>query len=333
MTFKKLFKESVKMGKRVERSQKRRARELANYEKEMDKAQQLSEIRTLVEKYDAYIYFLKNSHKDCNDAIDWQEVINDEIPNEPVYENTNEKIVSQKIANFKPSLLNKLFNTTHKQIERLEKDLQNAIQKDQIRYRNLIDEYNEMLSETNKLNNIARGIINKDIELYRQAIDYFNPFIDISDLGGNLDFSLSVNSATISIHIHGHDIIPTYILQTTSTGKLSKKALPKSRFIELYQDYVCSVCLKVVRETFALLSPIDTIIINAIADILNTTNGVNEPHPVLSFIVSRNQLSNINFDYIDPSDCVTGFKHTMKFNKTNGFSKITPLSNATLNDF
>ena len=97
--------------------------------------------------------------------------------------------------------------------------------------------------------------------------------------------------------------------------------MPKTRFSELYQDYVCSVVLRVGREIFALL-PVEYVRISAIANMLNTQIGLMEEKPILSVIIKPETLNKINFHTVDPSDCMRNFVHSMKFKKTSGFEAV-----------
>lgn len=112
-------------------------------------------------------------------------------------------------------------------------------------------------------------------------------------------------------------------------GKLSIKPIPKGKFYEIYQDYVCSSVLRVAREFYALL-PADMLIITAMTDLLNTKTGHIEEQPILSAVIPRKTLKNLNFETLDPSDSMGNFVHQMNFKKTKGFSAIEPITPESL---
>ena len=93
----------------------------------------------------------------------------------------------------------------------------------------------------------------------------------------------------------------------------AKRSMSKSEYNLLLQDYVCSVCIRVARDMFALL-PIRNTIVHTVLD----------GKTILSVNFDRQNLSKVKFGYIDPSDTLKQFKYNMDFNETNGF---TPVSN------
>jgi hypothetical protein len=131
---------------------------------------------------------------------------------------------------------------------------------------------------------------------------------------------------------HGRQAIPAEQKLLTASGKVSVKAIPKSRFVEIYQDYICSCVLRVARELFALL-PIETLLISSSAETLDTTTGQTVERPFLSVVISRNIINSINFDMIDPSDSIMSMPHRGDLRtsrKTGDFENITPLTVADL---
>ena len=105
--------------------------------------------------------------------------------------------------------------------------------------------------------------------------------------------------------------------------------MPKSRFYELYQDYVCGCVLRVARELFALL-PIEMVIVTAVGNLLNTQTGHLEEQPILSVAIPRKTLVELNFGALDPSDSMNKFVHQMDFKKTKGFSAVESIKPSDL---
>lgn len=105
------------------------------------------------------------------------------------------------------------------------------------------------------------------------------------------------------------------------SGKLSVKDMPKTKYFQLYQDYVCGSAIRLARELFALL-PTDMVIVNVLGEVLNTKTGHLEESPILSVAIPRETLQKLNFDMLDPSDSMENFVHNMKFMKTKGFNPV-----------
>ena len=95
--------------------------------------------------------------------------------------------------------------------------------------------------------------------------------------------------------------------------------MPKSRFFELYQDYVCGAALRVGRELLALL-PVDMVLAHGTSEVLNSVTGHIEEATILSVAMPRATMDRLNLSALDPSDSMTNFVHHMDFKKTKGFA-------------
>ncbi len=307
--------------RRMEREQQRQAREAAKRFKEQQKLQEIENAQQAVSDWKSYVETIQSVHKNCTDPIDWKQIEETEKPAEPILETKNEVVAKNKLDSFKPSFLDKVFGSTQKKINQLSQQVELAQQKDQkefdIAYKNYLDELNNW----NELKEISAGIKKKEPESYKKALQYFDPFSDIGELGTKISFNFEDNHIDIDLHVNSLDVIPDYELRQTSTGKLSKKNMPKTRYNELYQDHICSASMRIAREVFAYL-PINYARINAMTKIVNTKTGHLEEQPILSVIFSPQTIKSLNLETIDPSDSMQNFVHNMNFNKTKGFSVI-----------
>ena len=169
------------------------------------------------------------------------------------------------------------------------------------------------------------------MDAYTDAIGHADPFSELNQFGSKIDFKVNTNSQVeVTLNVNGEDIVPSEIKTLLQSGKLSVKKMTKSRFYELYQDYVCSSALRIARELFALL-PIETANVTAVGKLLNTKTGYMEEQPILSITIPRETLSRLNFDLLDPSDSMDNFLHKMKFSKTKGFQPIERILHSNLN--
>ncbi len=305
-----------------DRDRKRRVKEAAKEFK--DEQKRLEQVNALdaVRRYDEYINFLVSIHKYTSEKLDWN-AINDE-PSPPMAKksDTNERQAQEKLNTFSPSFLDKLFGYK-KKIKRLEHDLVLARNKDGKEFNEAEENYYDWV----RLSKISRGVLFKDADFYRQAIEYFDPFSDIAEIGSKIEFSCYPDFVEIDLYVNNDQVIPGYVLSLTKTGKLSQKEMAKGKIQELAQDHVCSGLLRVGREILAIL-PIQRVIIHSISKVLISSTGHQEELPIVSVIFTSEGMSNLNFDTIDPSDSLKNFKHNMKFSKVNGF---TPIEKVTLN--
>lgn len=129
----------------------------------------------------------------------------------------------------------------------------------------------------------------------------------------------------IEFEVNTEDVVPKEQLSLTKTGKLSKKQMPKGRYFDIQQDYVCSCVIRIARDMFALL-PLHTVYIHAVDNRLNTATGYIEKITILSVKLERGKLNRLNFANIDCSDALEAFEHKMNFKKTKGFEPVTRLA-------
>lgn len=307
--------------RRVERTQQRQARESAKRFKEQQKIQDIQNAQQAVSDWENYVETLRSIHKDCTEQIDWIQIKNTEKPVEPKREHNNEDFAKSKLDNFKPSFIDKIFGLTQKRIVKLEYQLAQAKSNDEkendIKYKEYLNE----LQNWDELQEMSTGIEKKETEAYKNALQYFNPFSEIAELGTRISFTFESNYIDVDLLVNSLDVIPDYELKQTSTGKLSKKSMPKSRFNELYQDHICSSALRVAREIFSYLS-VEYVRISSMAEIVNTRTGHLEEQPILSVIFPPTTIESLNLETIDPSDSMRNFVHNMEFNKTKGFSPV-----------
>jgi len=307
--------------RRMERAQQRQAREAAKRFKEQQKLEEIENAQQAVSDWENYVDTIQSVHKNCTEPINWEEIENTQEPIKPVLTIKNEVVAKNRLDNFKPSFFDKLFGSTNKKLKRLETLLKQAKEKDAKEYDISHKEYLNELKNWQELQEISIGIKKRESLFYKKALEYFDPFSDIGELGTQISFSFQENYIDIDLHVNSLEVIPDYELRQTTTGKLSKKNMPKSRFNELYQDHICSASMRIAREVFAYL-PIDYARINALAKIVNTKTGHLEEQPILSVIFLPKTIDSLNLETIDPSDSMENFVHNMNFNKTKGFSVV-----------
>lgn len=314
--------------KRADKDQQRRTREAAQRFKEQQKQLEILNAAQAVSDWGNYVDTLQSIHKNCTEPIDWEVIRDTKKPIEPTYDSKNEHQAKEKLDNYTPTFFDKLFGSTQKKINKLTEQLELAKTKDQEDLDNAKIEYLDELDNWHELQEIASGIKSNEHNAYQKALEYFDPFSDLGELGTRISFKFENNSIDLDLFVNSLEVIPDYELKQTSTGKLSKKDMSKSRFNELYQDHICSASIRIARELFAYL-PIDYARINALAKIVNTKTGHLEDQPILSVIFTPQTIEGLNLATIDPSDSMLNFVHNMNFNKTRGFSIVEKVELAT----
>jgi len=323
-TFNGFMRSSSAAFNRMERAFEKRAREAAKIEKLRQKEEMLANAATAVKNYNDLLSVLTSIHKEAIDPINWKELLQEEAPIEPVDSHNHEQKAAFLLQHYTPSFFDKLFGMVNSKKASLSQRLLQARQKDIAIFENDKQRYRKQQEEWEKMQRLAKGVLNKDPIIYKEATEVFNPFSEIRALGSELNFVFHPTYVQVDVMIQADDVIPKQVLSLTSTGKLSRKDMPISKFNELYQDYACSCLLRIGREVQALL-PVDFTIVNIVCDLLNSSNGHVEPQAVVSAALFPQTLDKLNFSTLDPSDSMKNFKHAMNFSKTTGLKPVERL--------
>jgi len=334
-------------------------------QKEYERLSALEQAALEVKQYDNYIERLLTIHKDCSDEYNWIELEKTLPPPQPTFKkkpilkqiseiNDNEVYYRKIIDNYKPNFLAKLFKVDKRKIKNWENLLENGKEEDKIKTQNEIEQaeqkftidvrnwekecdqikkkYEEDFAEYTGLINLAKKINNGDLESYVHVIQEVEPFKEISDFGSEVESTIFSKTKTKTkakakaiIQIHNDTLIPKQVKTLLKSGKISVKDMPIGKFNEIYQDFICSVSLRIARELFAIL-PLDEVIVTVKGDCLSKSTGKIEVVPLLSVLFIKDTMNNINFDAIDPSDTMKNFKCNMSFKKSQGMDSTNELN-------
>ena len=173
-----------------------------------------------------------------------------------------------------------------------------------------------------ELQPFAQSVLAGDIDAYFRVIEQVGPFDDLLEYGSGFEVGTDdPKIMEIEFQVKSGDIIPTQYPDMKANGEIVMKDFSKSAYFELVQDYVSSTMLRVARDTFALL-PVQTVIIHAVDKILNPATGNDEEVTIASAKIRRDAMATLNFERIDPSDCLESFESNVKFKKTTGYSPV-----------
>lgn len=140
--------------------------------------------------------------------------------------------------------------------------------------------------------NVSTKVLSGDIDTYLQVINDINPLNDLLAYGTGFEFGTdSPLKMEVEFQINSDNI------------DMAKNSTE-------YQDYVCSVAIRIARDMFALL-PIQKVIVHA-------TDGAID---ILSVCFDKKTFFGLKFNFIDPSETINKFEHNMRFD-VNGFSII-----------
>lgn len=176
--------------------------------------------------------------------------------------------------------------------------------------------------ELRELVPFAESVLNGDIDSYYKVIAEVGPFDDLLEYGSGFEVGTDdPRMLEVEFQVKSDEIIPTEYPDMKASGELVMKEFSKSAYYELVQDYVSSTMLRVARDAFALL-PIQTVIIHAVDKVLNPATGNDEEVTICSVKIKRDALATLNFERIDPSECLESFESNVKFRKTAGYAPV-----------
>lgn len=319
--------------RRSQREEQRRFKELQRRAKEHAKLSALEQARLEVETYENRLEVLLSLHKEQGQEWDWLAVSQSSPPAEPVRANRHEADVDARQAAYQPGFFDKLLGKAKRQEAAFEMQKQMAKGRDEGEFQDAWAQYQRDYASWQDERALAGGVLAGTHDAYERVLRELTPFAELSDLGSALSFRIhSQRLLEVSVKVNGEQAIPSEIKSLTGTGKVSAKAMPKARFHEIYQDYVCGCALRVGREILALL-PVETVLVTALADVFDSRTGRTAEQPILSVALNRVVMAKLNFNRLDPGDAMENFLHRGDFKasrKSGAFAPITPLTTVDL---
>lgn len=280
--------------------------------KQQTKLNEVNANKLAVDEYNNKLDVIKSIHKECDEYINWSSLENAEEPFDINSIGLYEQYAINQLEIYQPTFIENIFKGKKiAKIEQFKENIKLAKEQDIESYENW-----------KNLKIIAEKVLKGDIDTYFIVINEMNPLDDLLEFGSDFEFGTD-NPECIQVEfvINAENSIPKESLSLTKTGKLSCKNLTKTAYYDLFQDYVCSCCIRIARDMFALL-PLKNVVVHAVHNKLDSSTGHNEEITVLSVNFDIETLNSLNFELIDPSDSLCNFEHNMKFLKTTGFKKV-----------
>lgn len=306
----------------AEKDAKRRRRELEKRQKQYEKMLEIEQAAYEVEVYENHIDLIQSVHKECSNPVNWEAIATSQEPKKPLNKKVNEQSARMDAESYKPGFTDKILKRAGKKRIILEEKIKRAIEKDDAEHKTKLVDWEKKLNQWQKRVTLAKSILGGDVNAKIAAIKYLDPFSEISALGSVVTLSAAASDfLEATIHVHGNEIVPGDVKSLLKSGKLSLKKMPKGKFNEIYQDYVCSCVLRVANELFSAI-PDKIVVVTAVDELLNSKTGHLEKSPILSACISRSTLQALNMGALDPSDSMDNFIHNMSFKKTKGFEAV-----------
>jgi hypothetical protein len=303
--------------RRQQRDAQKRQRELDHRNKELAKLSAIEQAKLEVETYENQLEVLLSVHKAQGEAWDWTALAAALPPVTPQKNSYHEFKARQNALVLHPS-----------KREGAETTIAQAGTLDEQTYQDALKTYADDKAEWEKLKHLALRILAGEHKAFIEALVELSPLGEITDVGSLMHFTVeSTKLIGCELKVNGSQAIPSEVKTLTASEKVSVKPMPKARFHEIYQDYICGCMLRVTREVLDML-PVDAVLITASADILDTSTGRKSEQSVLSAVMPRAIISHMDFDQLNPADAIENFLHHSNFKatrKAGAFQPITPL--------
>lgn len=290
----------------------RRAANNSSIEKQLQRQRQIEGNAQIVKDYEALLEQIISVHQRSESVIDWEGVLAIEPPFHPPNPGPAAQEAQREYDSYTPGFFQRLLKSSGvRKLEELQRNIAEAEKRDAVAY-----------EEWRELNDLAKRVLEGDIDAYFEVIDEMKPFEDLLDYGSG--FEVGTNDPhvlEVEFKVKSETVVPDYVVSLTKTGKLSEKQMTKTMYYDLVQDYVCSCMFRVARDLFALL-PVERVIVHAVDEQLNTATGHIEEVTICSANLNREGIERLNFDRIDPSDALEAFPCNMKHMKTSGFREV-----------
>lgn len=308
--------------RRREREAQRRERELERMKRDRERLSAIEQARLEVEEYENRLEVLLSVHKECGREWHWAAIAGALPPVPPL------KLRHHEFVARRDELVRERSGAAA-----AESRLRRGINEDESVYRNERTRHDEAMEDWRRMNTLALTVLAGSPEGYLEALKECGGFAEIEALGSSVEFIPHDGSVMgVVLQVEGPGVIPDEVKSLTSAGKVSTRAMPKGRFHEIYQDYICGCVLRVGREVLALL-PVRMVLVTARVGMLDIASGEWRPEPVLSVALDRAGMRELNFARLDPSDAVERFPSRCDFRasrKAGAFQRITPLAFAEL---
>lgn len=303
--------------RRAERESERRQKRYANQQMIVDAEEAVSEWQQQIRE-------IVSLHVNQSSDVDWRAVSRQPEPSEPLRKDHREQMARAKLGAFKPRFWHVALGGSRKAQQKLEAEVDLGRSQDDREHQQALAEFRSRHSEWSTDVDLARRLLAGDVTAERDIIEEMQSFSSEGLMGTRLSFHFSEEAVHVIAHIHGDDVVPKIRRKQLQSGRLSESKMPVGEANELYQDYVCSVALKVAGDLFALLLR-DDVYVTCATSLLDSATGRLEEKPILSVRFVRETFRSLGLKDIDPSDSMQNFVHEMKFKRSSGFGPVAAL--------
>lgn len=322
--------------RRQERAAARRAREAERHWKTQQKAAEAEAAFYEVEAYEAYVETLTSIHRESSDPIDWEAIRARPAPVEPAepmpVDTSRSAAARAALEGFEPGFFERLFGLKGRRT-RLENTLDEELAAEEQRrtqsasvHHAAVEEWKVARQQWSDLRELADRILGGNVEAYGDVIRAAGCFDELGGVIGNQSMAIDFidGKAEVKVTVLEDNVVPAEHKSLTKSGKVSRKKLPATQKLDLYQDYVCGAALRIARELLAV-TRVSGVLVHVSGTLLNSSTGHFEQAPILSVYCPREKMEQVGWEQVDASDLIECLVHAMRVRRGKGFVAIQPL--------
>ncbi|MGD0463676.1 MAG: 3'-5' exonuclease [Tepidisphaeraceae bacterium] len=277
-----------------------------------------------VEEHQGVLDSLIQLHCSPLKSIDWARIAAQQKPQPPDYSRAEENAAAERLKSYRPNIFMKLLELDRERIAALEGEVEQARIRDRERHEEALAAFRAKAAAVEQHRRTAKRVLAGDQDAFNEVMDHCE--IAASPLLARKAIYSFVGPDAVEVfaYLNGPEAIPEQTKTLLASGRVSVRKAQKKEFAALYQDHICSAALRIARDLMALL-PIKNVLLHGYTSATDPATGGECERCVLSCILNRRGFQTIEFDRVDPSDCVESFPHAMKISKGR-FQEVSPLS-------
>jgi hypothetical protein len=267
-----------------------------------------------VEEHQAMLDQVTRLHATPLSPIDWPALAAEPKPEPPKYCDAEEASAVKALKAYRPNFFQRLLELDRDRIADLEAKVEEARERDQVRYTQAIALYKQLALAARERRHMARRVIAGDLSAYAEVMDQVELAASPLLARGVIHSFVSPSRVEVFIDLNTSEVIPDSTKSLLASGRVSVKKAKKREFAGLYQDHLCSAALRIARDFMAML-PIRKVLIHGHCPAIDPATGHTDEQCIMSCLVNRAAFEAIEFATVDATECLTAFPHAMKFVK------------------
>lgn len=277
-----------------------------------------------VQEYEDLVGLLTGIGRECGASINWQKESQLPEPVAPEQRWEYKAAAEAALEAYKPGIFERIFGSPEKKRYNLSKEAFEAGQLDEKLHIIAHERYVSEWENWKERLDLSQRVLGGELEVYGEILKELSPFACLDEVGSHFSFTFTGKLiCAVEIDVNDISIVPRLTKTLTATGKVKESAMPSSKRLDIYQDYVCGALFRVARELFSLL-PLRFVIGTAFCMRINSSTGHLERVCLVSAAFRPETLNGIDFNQVDFSDATQRFPHRMEFSRKTGFEPVLP---------